>query len=219
MKYILQLILAIGFSIANSGSFEDFFSAIKRDDAGAVTRLLSMGFDPNTPAPDGTDPLFIALREPSLKVADVLIAWPKTRVESRNAVDESPLMMAALKGHLPQVQRLIARDADVNKPGWTPLHYAATGGQIAVMRELLSAHAYIDAESPNRTTPLMMAARYGSVDAVRVLLESGADPTLRNDQGLTAIDFAFRASRQDVASLVAAAARAWVKPAASGNRW
>ena len=200
-------------------SFEDFFAAIKRDDAVAVMQLLQLGFDPNTPSPDAVDPLFLALREPALKVADVLIGWPKTRVETRNAVDESPLMMAALKGHLPQVRRLIARDADVNKPGWTPLHYAATGGHVEVMRELLNAHAYIDAESPNKTTPLMMAARYGSVAAVRLLLESGADPTLRNDQGLTAVDFAFRASRQDVASQISAAAREWAKPAAGGIKW
>ena len=219
MKYLVYLYVFSAFSFAHAGSFEDFFAAIKRDDPVVVTQLLQLGFDPNTPSPDAVDPLFLALREPALKVADVLIGWAKTRVETRNAVDESPLMMAALKGHLPQVRRLIARDADVNKPGWTPLHYAATGGHVEVMRELLNAHAYIDAESPNKTTPLMMAARYGSAAAVRLLLESGADPTLRNDQGLTAVDFAFRASRQDVAAQISAAAREWAKPAAGGIKW
>lgn len=219
MKYPLYVFVLIALGTSRAGSLEDFFTAIKRDDPNAVSRLLQLGFDPNTPGPDGIDPLFLALREPSLKVADVLIGWPSTRIETRNAVDESPLMMAALKGHLAQVRRLIARDADVNKVGWTPLHYACTGGHVDVIRELISAHAYIDAESPNKTTPLMMAARYGSVASVRVLLESGADPTLRNDQGLTAVDFAHRASRQDVAALVAAAAREWVKPAAGANRW
>jgi hypothetical protein len=29
----------------------------------------------------------------------VLIDWPKTKVEWRSPKDESPLMMAALKGH------------------------------------------------------------------------------------------------------------------------
>lgn len=219
MKYILYLIVATCFSVANAGAYEDFFQAIKRDDAAAVERLLRLGFDPNTPSPDSEDPLFIALRELSLKVAEALIAWPKTQVETRNKVDESPLMMAALKGHLAAVRRLIARDADVNKTGWTPLHYAATGGHVEVIRELLNAHAYVDAESPNRTTPLMMAARYGSPAAVRLLLESGADATLRNEQGLTAVDFAFRASRQDMAALIAAAVRERSQPATSGSRW
>jgi ankyrin repeat protein len=51
--------------------------------------------------------------------------------------DESPLMMAALKGHTALARKLIARDADVNKPGWAPLHYAATGGHLEMMELLL----------------------------------------------------------------------------------
>ena len=117
-------------------------------------------------------------------------------------------MMAALKGHLELVRQLIGRDADVNKPGWTALHYAATNGHVAVMQLLLDHHAYIDAESPNGTTPLMMAAQYGSPGAVKLLLEAGADPLLKNQLGLTAIDFAQRANRKDSADLIAAFVRA-----------
>ncbi len=65
-------------------------------------------------------------------------------------------------------------------------------------------HAYIDAESPNKTTPLMMAALYGSPASVKLLLEAGADPWRRNELGLTAIDFAPRASRQNSAEMIAA---------------
>ena len=91
----------------------------------------------------------------------------------RNAKDESPLMMAALKGQQDLVTRLIARDADVNKPGWAPLHYAATGGHVAIMKLLLENHAFIDAQSPNGTTPLMMAAMYGSAAAVQAAARRG----------------------------------------------
>jgi hypothetical protein len=72
---------------------------------------------------------------------------------------------------------------------------------------LLENHAYIDAESPNGSTPLMMAAMYGTPQAVKLLVESGADPLLKNQQGLTAIDFARRASRMDAIDLLAAAIR------------
>src|SRR4029079_2040883 len=101
----------------------------------------------------------------------------------------------------------IERDADVNKTGWTPLHYAATNGHLPVIELLLENHAYIDAESPNGTTPLMMAAHYGTPAAVKLLLDSGADPTLKNQLGLTALDFAFRGERKDAAALIAAAVR------------
>jgi len=41
------------------------------------------------------------------------------------------------------------------------------------MMLLLDEHAYIDAASPNGTTPLMMAAHYGTPSAVKLLLEAG----------------------------------------------
>ena len=186
---------------------DEFFRAIRQDNDAAVRSLLARGFDPNTKDEKGTPGLVMALQEGSLRVADLLIEHPRLVPESRNAADESPLMMAALKGHTELVRRLIARDADVNKPGWTPLHYAATGGHLDIMRLLLDEHAFIDAQSPNGTTPLMMAASYGSPEAVKLLIEAGADVHLRNQKGLSALDFARRAERRDSVELMETALR------------
>jgi uncharacterized protein len=207
-KQALQLVVLMGFSVVHAGSYDDFFVAIKRNDANAVTTLLNRGFDANTLDKDGNSALFLAVREPSIEVATVLIQWPQTEVESRTAKDESPLMIASLKGLTEVCTALIARGADVNKTGWTPLHYAATMGHVPVIALLLENYAYIDAESPNGSTPLMMAAHYGSVESVQQLLSAGADPLLKNEKGLTAIDFAYAAKREDVAKLIAASVRA-----------
>lgn len=206
-RYLTYLVVVISYSVAFAGSYEDFFVAVKRDDPQAILALLNRGFDPDTRDPRGHTGLFLALRDGSLKVANALVDWPKTNVETRTAQDESPLMMAALKGHTQLVRKLIERNADVNKTGWTPLHYAATNGHLAIIELLLENHAYIDAESPNGTTPLMMAAHYGTPAAVRLLLEAGADPTLKNQLGMTAFDFAMRANRQDAAELISAQLR------------
>src|SRR3954469_14352498 len=114
-------------------------------------------------------------------------------------------MMAALKGQAELVRKLIARDADVNKPGWAPLHYAATGGHLQVMELLLENNAFIDAESPNGTTPLMMAAMYGSPQAVKLLLDADADVAMVNKLGMTALDFAKRGGRPDAVKMIQAA--------------
>jgi uncharacterized protein len=204
IRYFIYLIVFIGFSSTNAGSYEDFFAAVRRDDVGAVRDLLTRGFDPNTPNPNGDVGLMVAMKEPSPKVAELLLASPTIRVEVRNANDESPLMLAALKGYSDLCLLMIRKDADVNKTGWSPLHYAATGGQVAAIKVLLENHAYIDAESPNGSTPLMMAAMYGSAAAVKLLLESGADPTLKNTLGLTAIDFAVRGQKKDSIEIIAA---------------
>lgn len=203
-KLAACLLVAAPFSLAHAGSYEDFFAAIRRDDAAVVQDLLRRGFDPNTPAPDGQPGLMLAVREPAPKAAQVLIAWPETRVDPRNADDETPLMLAALKGQTEVVRQLIARDADVNKPGWAPLHYAATHGHLAIMALLLEHHAFIDAQSPNGTTPLMMAAHYGTPAAVKLLLEAGADLDMRNQLGLSALDFAKRGNRKDAVELISA---------------
>ncbi len=201
-RYIIYLVIGIGVSSSHAGSYEDFFSAIKRDDPSAILGVLLRGFDPNSVTPDGQTGLILALRDGALKAAEVLIDVPQTQVEFRNRQDESALMMASLKGHLALARKLVRRGADVNKPGWTPLHYAATGGHVEVIRFLLDEHAYIDAESPNGTTPLMMAAHYGTDAAVQVLLEAGADAALRNERGLSAQDFAMGAARPALAERI-----------------
>jgi hypothetical protein len=74
---------------------------------------------------------------------------------------------------------------------------------VGIVRLLLEHHAFIDPESPNGTTPLMMAARYGSGEAVKLLLEEGAVPTARNRLGLSALDFACMGERPDAIRLLA----------------
>jgi len=203
-KYVFYLIVMIGFSASKAGSYDDFFRAISMDDVRTVESLLRRGFDPNTLNPQAQHPLLLGLREPSPKVVQLLLAQPKLRVDVRNLQDETPLMMAALKGQLDVATRLIELKADVNKPGWTPLHYAATAADVRIIRLLLDHDAYLDAESPNGTTPLMMAAMYGSPAAVKVLLEAGADPSIQNNLGLSALDFANQVKRQDSAALIQA---------------
>ena len=207
-KKVVYLIVLIGYSFSLAGSYENFFEALGRDDTATVRALLQRGFDPNSVNPKGEYALVVALRVPAPGVAKLLIAHPDTQVEVRTSKDESPLMLAAIKGDLDLCSQLIARDADVNKPGWAPLHYAATGGGAPVVQLLLDHYAYIDAESPNGSTPLMMAAMFGSEESVTVLLNAGADPTLRNSKGLTALDFAQRADRQRAVARIADAIRA-----------
>jgi len=201
-RYVLYLIVFIGFSVATAGSYEDFFQAVTRDDDAKVSQLIARGFDVNTTGPSGMPALMLAIRAPSPKVIGVLLKAPGIRAEVRNAKDESALMLAALAGMRDVCERLIALDADVNKTGWTPLHYAATGGHDAIVRLLLDHYAYIDAESPNQTTPLMMAAMYGTPSSVTLLLDAGADAKLRNAAGLSALDFAQRGQRPESQAII-----------------
>lgn len=211
LKNLIVFNVVLLFSLwAQAGSFDDFFKAAATDNESAMVALALRGFDLNTRNENGETALMVALREDSPKVVAFLLTQRSVKVEQRNPQGESPLMIAAIKGRLASAKRLIQRGAEVNKTGWTPLHYAASRAEpdsVDMARLLLEHHAYIDAESPNRSTPLMLAAMYGHADVVRLLLEEGADPSLRNEQGLTAVDFARRADRDDLANLIAARVR------------
>jgi ankyrin repeat protein len=207
LRLFLYSIVLSGFSVGHAGSYDDFFKAIKQDDAKTIQSLLQRGFDPNTLDPEARHGLIMAVAEPSLKVTEVLIQAKGINVNFLNSADESALMYAALKGYLAVAKSLISKDADVNKTGWTPLHYAATNGHVDVIQLLLENHAFVDAGSPNGSTPLMLAAQYGTPQAVKLLLDEGADPLQKNDQGLTALDFARRASRIDAERLIGDAIR------------
>lgn len=206
-KLPLYLVVLIGFGAAQAGSFEDYFSAIQRGDARTVSQLLARGFDVNTTDAQGQHGLYLAFRATAPAVSQVLLKAPKLDVNALTPKGESALMMACIQGELELVDALIKKGADVNKTGWTPLHYAASTGQVNVIKLLIEEHAYIDAESPNGSTPLMLASMYGSPESVRLLLDEGADPGLKNQQGLTALEFAQRASRPDAIEMMTKALR------------
>jgi len=128
-------------------------------------------------------------------------------VNALNQADESALMLAALRSDLTSSQRLIERGAMVNRSGWSALHYAASGSDARIVALLLDRGADIDAGSPNRSTPLMMAARYGSEACVSLLLARGADARRRNELDLGAADFARLAGRDALARHLAELAR------------
>jgi uncharacterized protein len=192
---------------AHANAFDDVMKAIKVDDASSISALLARGIDPNTTDDKGRSILHLALLEQSLKSASVIAKHPGVNLNHKTPQDETPLMMAVFRGYKPLAAAMIKAGALVNKTGWAPLHYAATNGHLDLVSLLLEEHAYIDAEAPSKTTPLMMAARHGHLDVVNLLLNEGADPTAINVHGLSAIDFATKSERRDIAEAIGAHVR------------
>ncbi|NKJ47120.1 hypothetical protein CIC12_10255 [Burkholderia sp. SG-MS1] len=183
---------------AQAAPIDSLIKSVKFDDVDGVNKLLAKGMDPNSVDNQGIPLLVIAAREKSDKVGAALLANPKTNLEIEDKAGENALMMAALVGDLDFVNLLVAKDAEVNKKGWAPLHYAAANGHDDIVKVLLDHSAYVDAGSPNGTTPLMMAARGGHVSTVKLLLDNGADLTVKNQIGMTALDFAKTYKEPDV---------------------
>ena len=202
-KFALYLVAAIGFSSAQAGAYEDFSIALHRDDKSAITKLLERGFDPNTLDEKGRTGLGFALLNDSLQAAEALLASPALDINKLNNNGESALMIAALRGKLDWCKRLVEKGARVNHDGWSALHYAASGPTVEVIDYLLQQGANLEGRSPNGTTPLMMAARYGSETNVDRLLAAKAEIRATNEQGLSAVDFARLGGREKLTARLA----------------
>ena len=181
----------------------DFFRAVQVDYVGGVKKVLARGLNPNVRDPSGETGLILAMRHDAVKVATVLMDQPGIDLEARAPNGNTALMMAAFRQNKPVVLDMIKRGAHVNQKGWTALHYAAAAGSVEITNILLEQHAYIDAESPSGMTPLMMAAREGAEQVVELLLERGADATLK-DRGfkLTGAEFALKADKPWIAKKI-----------------
>lgn len=182
----------------------DFFRAVQLDNVSVVKRTLSQGLDPNVREPErGETGLIVAMRYDAMKTLAILLAQPGIQIEARAPNGNTALMMAAFRQNKPAVLTLLAKGAAVNQPGWTALHYAAAANSTDIINVLLERHAAIDAPSPSGLTPLMLAAREGQEAAVALLLERGADATLKDGAyHQTAAEFATKADKPWIAQTI-----------------
>lgn len=142
--------------------------AIDQKDRNLFNLLIERGANPNLLPPIITTELISALRASNRQMALELIAkGAKVEVVTQNE-GESALMIAAQKGYLDVLKRILGAGVDVNT------------------------------RSRNGETALMRAAQYGHLDVVQALINSGANVRQRNQNGQTAMDMVAYQNRQAI---------------------
>jgi ankyrin repeat protein len=118
-------------------------------------------------------------------------------VNANNLADNqdawTPLMHAAMGGHMGCVEALISAGANTNAKdwdGWTALMHASMAGQADIMKVLITAGADINSTSRIGGTALMSAASMGLIDCLQLLVDAGADINIVDIDGLDALDYA-----------------------------
>ena len=122
-----------------------------------------------------------------------------------------PLGLAAFFRHPDVLRLLIERGADVSAPSRndlavTALHSAvatdAANVDVSMVTALLAAGAPVNVPHQGGGTPLHTVAFTGNAQVARMLLDRGADPMLRTDDGKTAIDIARERGHADLARML-----------------
>ena len=201
MKMIALLFALLLPSLAAAGVYEDMEEALISGDTPWAIQLINRGMDVNSVDALGNTLLMQTVQRSNMDFFDYLLKR-RARINSRNRNGETALSLAAYKGKLPFVKRLVEAGADVNLYGWPPLIYASFNGHAAVVDYLLKKGAEVNATTANGSTALLFAARFGHLEVVELLLQNNADPNLANERGATAIDWALKTENTDIADLL-----------------
>lgn len=135
------------------------------------------------------------------KVSSLLEAG--TRVDAPDLDGHTALMFASYNGHSEIVLMLLDQGAVLDRRdllGRTALLYASTGPFPETVKILLDKGAKPNVvDSDEHFSPLMHAAAEGNLSVVKLLLEYGADMSLKDVDGDNAESFARQKGHQEVA--------------------
>lgn len=194
--------------------------AVRSGDLETARQLLAGGADANAANRYGVTPLSLAAANANAAAAQMLL-------NAGARVTSEILMTAAHSGNADIVRWLADRGADVNARettrGETALMWAVAGNHPDAARVLIERAADVSARSNTldfpkdrfglegvvsilprgHWTPLMYAAREGSLEAARVLADAKADLNAADPDGATALVLAIMNGHFDTAAMLA----------------
>ena len=140
---------------------------------------------------EGRQPLHEAT---TVRDASALLRADPKLLDSADIYGVTPLLSAIESGHAEVALFFISKGADVNARdhrGFSPLYLAARDGYSEIVNALLAMHAVVNHQDAlDGETPLHRATRAKKYEIMRSLVEAGADPQQKSNQGISAVEIA-----------------------------
>ena len=207
---VVRLLLEAGANIEWQSDDEDMTAlsyAVCEGHPQVVRILLDSAADPNH-----ATPLHIALESERSECVRLLLE-SRASTDTKNNLGHGPLHLAVEEGGAEDVRLLLSFRADTevqsqhrDHENWTPLHFVARHNHpIALDQARLLLDSKADMEALTNGTafrPLHLAAQTGSLEVVRLLVDSGAEKAAVDHLGRTPWKLAIIAHRQAVAELL-----------------
>lgn len=156
--------------------------------------VLSAGFDINTPDNFGRTCLHAAASGGNVECLNLLLS-SGTDLNKRDKMGRTPLHYAAANGRYQCTVTLVSAGAEVNEPdrtGCTPLHYAAASQAFSRVDRHFSGSHQSEEEGAKE-----------SYFCLEHLLDNGADPSMVNSKGYSAVHYAaFHGNKQNLELLL-----------------
>ena len=194
---------------------------IRHNKFAAVERLLKAGINLNKAGTDGILPLSLASMLGNVKMVKILLRY-NPNIDIPDAQGKTPIVYSligrvvepnkksettrmanqALRQEQSAVCSLLIRNgcncSHQDTSGLSVLHFAVMYGYPDICRLLIKKNVNVNVQSHNGTTPLHLAARrqYQRDNYLRILIQAGADTTLKDANSKTAFEYQPWAQKQ-----------------------
>ena len=120
-------------------------------------------------------------------------------INDKDSDGRNTLVEAIVKQHNSYVELFVTQGADLVSPdrgGWTPLHFACQEGVVSIVDILLRHRVPVNERNQHGNTPLFVAInnvqrdRSCTLQICRQLIQSGADPMIQNNYGVSPLSLA-----------------------------
>ena len=138
-------------------------------------------------------PIHVATRNGDTEMLKLLHKYGAD-IESEDRRSEKPIHLAFVKGHIEAAQFLVKNGSNINGKGFsgrTPMYYAAFFGHKELIKMYIQLESQIEARAEYLNTLLLTSVTHStSIETMLYLIESGANVSAKNSQGMSPLHIA-----------------------------